>query len=159
MVSATRHANELNMLAWAVHLLKMHCCNVTRSNPAAHGPLLVGHSPGETRVAESPSRQVADLSRVAESLVAAPRLGAPRPTLSPWACAGGGGQRRERRGGAPGGLTGARCGATGERGGRDRDPTVSVVSIQSLFSSSLRHLQDEIEKDVKGKDHKLSVIA
>ena len=38
MVSATRDANELKMLAWAVHLMKMHRYNVTASDPAAHAP-------------------------------------------------------------------------------------------------------------------------
>ena len=39
MVAATRDANALNMLAWAVHLMKMHSCNVTASDPAAHCPV------------------------------------------------------------------------------------------------------------------------
>ena len=38
MVAATRDANELKMLAWAVHLMKMHSCNVTASAPAVHCP-------------------------------------------------------------------------------------------------------------------------
>ena len=45
MVAATRDANELKMLAWAVHLMKMHSCNVTASDPAAHGPA-GGSQPG-----------------------------------------------------------------------------------------------------------------
>ena len=45
MVAATRDANELKMLAWAVHQMKMHSCNVTASDPAAHGPA-GGSQPG-----------------------------------------------------------------------------------------------------------------
>ena len=37
MVAATRDANELKMLGWAMHLMKMHSCNVTASDPTAHG--------------------------------------------------------------------------------------------------------------------------
>ena len=36
MVAATRDANELRMLAWAVHLMKMHSCDVTAIDPTAH---------------------------------------------------------------------------------------------------------------------------
>ena len=39
MVAATRDANELKMLAWAVHLMKEHSCNVTASDPVAHCPV------------------------------------------------------------------------------------------------------------------------
>ena len=45
MVAATCYANELKMLAWAVHLMKMHSCNGTTSDPAAHGPA-GGSQPG-----------------------------------------------------------------------------------------------------------------
>ena len=38
MVAATISANELRMLAWAVHLMKMHSCNATACDPAAHCP-------------------------------------------------------------------------------------------------------------------------
>ena len=85
MVAATRDANELKMLAWAVHLMK----STAAMRPHVilrHTALRTGHSPGEARVAESPSRRVAHFSRVAESWVAAPRLGAPRPTLGAWTC-------------------------------------------------------------------------
>ena len=85
MVAATSDANELRMLAWAVHLMQMHSCNhdVTASYPAAHRPAgPCGRVTARVRVAESPSRRVAHCSRVAESRVAAPRLGATRPTLT-----------------------------------------------------------------------------
>ena len=38
MVAATISANELRMLAWAVHLTKMHSCNATACDPAALCP-------------------------------------------------------------------------------------------------------------------------
>ena len=38
MVAATGDANELKVLAWAMRHMKMHCCNLTSSDPAAHGP-------------------------------------------------------------------------------------------------------------------------
>ena len=38
MMAATCDANELKMLAWAVHQLKMLSCNVTTSDPAVHCP-------------------------------------------------------------------------------------------------------------------------
>ena len=73
MVVGTSDANELKMLAWAVHLMKMHSCNVTASDLAAHRPA-GGSQPGRDpsrRVAESPTRRrVAQFSQVAESLVA-----------------------------------------------------------------------------------------
>ena len=90
MVTATRtrdDSNENKMLAWAVHLMKMHRYNVTTIDPAAGArpcgrvtALARPESPSR-RVAKSPSRRVANFSRVAESRVAAPRLGATRPTL------------------------------------------------------------------------------
>ena len=55
MVAATRDANELKMLAWAVHLMK----STAAMRPHVilrHTALRTGHSPGEARVAESPSR-------------------------------------------------------------------------------------------------------
>ena len=70
MVAATRDASELKMLPWAEHLMKMHSCNVTASDPVT----------AQVRP-ESPSRRVAHFSRFAKSRVAAPRLGATRPTL------------------------------------------------------------------------------
>ena len=54
-VAATRDANLLKMLAWAVHLMEMHSYNVTTSDPAADAPA-GGSQP-------------------------APQLGANRPTL------------------------------------------------------------------------------
>ena len=91
MVTATRtrdDSNENKMLAWAVHLMKMHRYNVTTIDPAAGArpcgrvtALARPESPSR-RVAKSPSRRVANFSRVAESRVAAPRLRATRPTLS-----------------------------------------------------------------------------
>ena len=54
MMAATRDANEVKMFAWAEHLMKMHSCNVTASDPAAHGPAgVTAQCPGEARVAES----------------------------------------------------------------------------------------------------------
>ena len=75
-MAATRDANEVKMFAWAEHLMKMHSCNVTASDPAAHGPAgVTAQCPGEARVAESlilaesPSRE----SRLRDSA----RLGQP----------------------------------------------------------------------------------
>ena len=38
MVAVTISANQLRMLAWAVHLTKMHSCNATACDPAALCP-------------------------------------------------------------------------------------------------------------------------
>ena len=65
MVAATRDANEIKMLAWAVHLMK----STAAMRPHVilrHTALRTGHSPGEARVAESPpSRSFKPSRRVA----------------------------------------------------------------------------------------------
>ena len=57
MVTATRtrdDSNENKMLAWAVHLMKMHRYNVTASDPAAHARA------GGSQQGRGPSRLVAE---------------------------------------------------------------------------------------------------
>ena len=50
MVSATSDPYQLKMLVWVVHWMKMHSCNLTLSDSAAHAPS-GGHSSGEAQVA------------------------------------------------------------------------------------------------------------
>ena len=59
MLAATCDANELKMLVWAVHLMKMHSCNVAASDPSCCtlSPLRTGQGTGQSRQ----SRQVAEL--------------------------------------------------------------------------------------------------
>ena len=71
----TFDANKLRMLAWAVNLMKMHSCNVTSSDPAAHC-----HA-GGSQPWSGTSRWVSHLGLVSESGVAAPRLSVTWPTL------------------------------------------------------------------------------
>ena len=53
MMAATGYANELKMLAYSVHLMKIHSCNVAASDQ--HAPLLASHSQCEALVAKLPS--------------------------------------------------------------------------------------------------------
>ena len=66
VVAATCDANENKIIRCLLGKC-IYSGNVTANGPAAwrHTSLLAGHSQGEARVAESPSRQVAHLSRVA----------------------------------------------------------------------------------------------
>ena len=53
MMAATGYANELKMLAYSVHLMKIHSCNVTAGDQQV--PLLASHSQCEALVAKLPS--------------------------------------------------------------------------------------------------------